>query len=205
VKILIDFREKPSGLPALLSTDFTVEMSSLPTGDYIINNHITIERKTAADFPISIIDQRLFTQVARMKKHCRNPLLLIEGNPYTTGMNIHPLAIRGAILSVQTSWQIPVLFSNSIADTKEIFILIGKQDTAFHETFLPRGGYRPKRLANQRFYILQGLPGIGPQLARRLLEHFKTITKVVNASVYELSKVEGIGPNKAETIRKVLG
>jgi len=36
-----------------------------------------------------------------------------------------------------------------------------------------RGGYRPKRLKSKKLYILQGLPQVGPIIAKRLIKHFK--------------------------------
>jgi ERCC4-type nuclease len=53
-------------------------------------------------------------------------------------------------------------------------------------------------------YILQSLPKVGPKLAKKLLQHFKSISNVINASAQDLSKIEGIGKITAEKIRKVL-
>ena len=44
-KILIDYREKNSLVPSILSKDFEIEFKQLPVADYIINN-TAIERKT---------------------------------------------------------------------------------------------------------------------------------------------------------------
>ena len=67
-----------------------------------------------------------------------------------------------------------------------------------------RGGYRPKRLKSKQLYILQGLPKVGPKIAKRLLRHFKSISKVMSASAQDLSKIDGIGKISAEKIREVL-
>ena len=67
-----------------------------------------------------------------------------------------------------------------------------------------RGGYRIKRLKSKQLYILQGLPKVGPKLAKRLLRHFKSVSKVMNASVRALTEVDGIGKISAERIREVL-
>ena len=75
MKIRIDYREKDSGLIDLLKAmDLSVEIGRLSYGDYIINEAITIERKTARDFLISIIDGRLFRQLSCLKKNCQRPL-----------------------------------------------------------------------------------------------------------------------------------
>jgi len=62
--IIIDCREKSSGLQELLAAHFTIAVKKIPYGDYLINDRITVERKTARDFLISIIDLRLFKQAA---------------------------------------------------------------------------------------------------------------------------------------------
>ena len=56
LKITIDYRETVSGITDLLkSSGALVKIAKLSYGDYIINDTITVERKTAKDFLISII------------------------------------------------------------------------------------------------------------------------------------------------------
>jgi len=205
LKIRVDYREKASGLVDLLKTeDVFIEVKKVPYGDYVINDSITIERKTAKDFLVSIIDGRLFNQLSNLKKHCLNPILLIEGNPYKAELNFDPLAIKEALLSAQAIWYIPVIFSRSKEDTRNILLMIGKQDQTYMDVVPLRGGYRPKRLKSKQLYLLQGLPQIGPLLAKRLIEHFHSVSHVMNASIEELTEVDGIGRASAEKIREVL-
>ncbi|MEO8211435.1 MAG: ERCC4 domain-containing protein, partial [bacterium] len=80
IKITCDFREKHSGIPKLLADNkVNVSFSSLSTGDYIINDQIIVERKTAEDFIQSIMDNRLFEQCSKLKKDSRRVLILMEG------------------------------------------------------------------------------------------------------------------------------
>lgn len=202
--VIIDYREKSSGLQDLLAAHFTIALKKIPYGDYLINNRITVERKTARDFLISIIDLRLFKQAASLKKYCSNPLLLIEGNPYATGLGFDPKAIKGAILSLQSCWQIPIIFSHSKEDSVEILAMIGRQDEVVTNVVHMRGGYRPKKLKSRQLYLLQGLPDIGPKLANSLLDHFKSAFLVMSATIEELMEVEGVGQTRASRIREVL-
>jgi DNA excision repair protein ERCC-4 len=205
LNIRVDYREKASGLCDLLKREgVSLEIKKVPYGDYVINDSITVERKTAKDFLISIIDGRLFNQLSNLKKHCRRPVLLIEGNPYKTELNFDPTAIKGALLSAQAVWYIPVIFSRSKEDTKDILLMIGRQDEIYMDVVPLRGGYRPKRLKSKQLYLLQGLPQIGPLLAKKLIEHFRSVSHVMNASVKELTEVDGIGKVSAEKIREVL-
>lgn len=205
MKIKVDFREKASGIIELFrEEEISLEIGKIPYGDYIINEAITIERKTARDFLISIIDGRLFNQLANLKKKCIHPLLLIEGNPFETDLQFDPLAIKGALISTQAIWYIPIVYSESIQETKNIFLMMGRQDETFSDVVPLRGGYRPKRLKSRQLYILQGLPQVGPTLAKRLLDHFGSVSKMISASIEELMKVEGIGKESAKKIRDVL-
>ena len=70
---------------------------------------------------------------------------------------------------------------------------------------LRRYDRKPKRLASRKLYMLQGLPGVGPALAHRLLLEFGSVERVVTADEEELMRVRGVGRQKAARIRELLG
>jgi DNA excision repair protein ERCC-4 len=86
IEIIADHREIASRVPSALSDlNIEPEIRTLKHGDYIINNQIIIERKTKDDFVQSLMQQKLFIQVANLRKNAKfRPILLIEGNPYHT-------------------------------------------------------------------------------------------------------------------------
>lgn len=205
MKIIADYREQESGIIDLLKErNIDTEIKKIAFGDYIINEWITVERKTSKDFLVSIISGRLFVQLKNLRRKCDSPILLIEGNPFKTDLNFNENAIRGALLSIQTIWYMPIIISRSKEDTRDMFIMIGKQDDAKAESVPIRSGYRPKKLKSRQLYVLQGLPEVGPVLSKRLLDHFKSISNITNALTDELTKVKGIGKVSAEKIREVL-
>jgi DNA excision repair protein ERCC-4 len=205
LKITVDYRETASGITDLLKNNGAlVEIAKLSYGDYIINDTITVERKTAKDFLISIIDGRLFNQLSNLKKFCNHPILLIEGNPYETDHNFDRMAIKGALVSTQTIWYVPVVFSRTKEDSRDILLMISRQVGICIDVVPLRGGYRPKRLKSKQLYLLQGFPQVGPKLAKRLILHFNSVSKIMNASVQALTEVDGIGKISAERIREVL-
>lgn len=205
MKIVVDYREKASGIIDLLSAaGVHVEVGKVIYGDYVINSAITVERKTARDFLISLLDGRLFTQVSNLKRHCVHPVVLIEGNPFKTGLDFDEAAIKGALISIQAIWYVPIMYSRSKEETKDILLMIGRQEETNMHVVPLRGGYRPRRLKSRQLYILQGLPRVGPTAAKRLLEHFRSVTNAMNAPVEELIQVDGIGRASAEKIREVL-
>lgn len=205
LKITVDYRETTSGLTDLLkNSGALVEIAKLSYGDYIINDTITVERKTAKDFLISIIDGRLFNQLSNLKKFCNHPILLIEGNPYETEHNFDRMAIKGTLISVQTIWYVPIIFSRTTEDSRDILLMISRQLGTSIDVVPLRKGYRPKRIKSKQLYLLQGFPQVGPKLAKRLILHFKSVSKIMNASVQALTEVDGIGMISAQKIREVL-
>ncbi len=204
MRITVDYRERSSGLVELLEKHCEVEIGSLACGDYRINNHILVERKTARDLLLSIIDHRFFRQIRRMKNLFYRTLLIVEGDPFRTDLKVPPEAVKGALLSCQVIWQMPVIFSTSTKDTAEILMNMGRQIEKHNDVVLLRGGYRPRRLRTRQLYFLQGLTGVGPILAKRLLEHFGSPRNVLNSTEAELSAVEGVGNGRASAILEVL-
>lgn len=205
LKITVDYRETASGITDLLkNSGALVKIAKMSYGDYIINDTITVERKTAKDFLISIIDGRLFNQLSNLKRFSNHPILLIEGNPYETQHNFDRMAIKGALVSTQTTWYVPVIFSRTKEDSRDILLMISRQVKTCIDVVPLRGGYRPKRIKSKQLYLLHGFPQIGPKLAKRLILHFKSVSKIMNAPVQALTEVDGIGKIAAEGIREVL-
>jgi DNA excision repair protein ERCC-4 len=205
MRIIVDDREWRTGIAELLQNSrIDVTVKRLLYGDYLVDGKLVVERKTANDFVVSILDGRLFKQIRVLKKIRWRVVLMIEGDPYQTGHRIKPKAVRGALTSVSAVWQVPVIYSSSTQDTASLLQILADQ-LKFKQDVLPlRGSYRPKRLRNRQLYILQGLPGVGAKLARRLLLHFKSVSGVFSASVNELAEVDGVGPVVAGKIRAVL-
>ena len=93
---------------------------------------------------------------------------------------------------------------------------INQEDSAWHIEHLfkqrnrigrARGflvGYKPKHLNGHKIGILMRLPGIGNKTAKSLLDHFETITNIVNASEKELIEVDGVGKKTANIIKYVV-
>lgn len=203
--IQVDYREKHAKLPELLRVaGFDVEIKHLPLCDYTIEHAIYIERKTGHDLAISIIDGRLFKQASKMKRSSSRCLFLIEGSPYDTNIDISKDSIRGALLSLQAIWYIPVIFAADSGQACLIFAMLSNQWRKTSPLIGLRHGNRPKKLITRKLHLIQGLPYIGPLLAKRLLDHFATVQNVMNASEQELAQVEGIGQIKARMIRTVL-
>lgn len=207
IKITVDDREQSSGVPQILAAmdDVTAVIRRLPLADYDLDGRLLVERKTLPDFAVSVIDGRLFRQMTRLAMSPLKGVLVLEGRSrdlHNTG--IRREAIQGALITTSLILGIPVLRSFDPEETARLIIFAARQLNFAAAGGLPRSGYRPKGRRKRQLYILQSLPGVGPARAARLLDHFGSVQKVLNASVESIAGVEGIGPETARGIEQIV-
>lgn len=205
-QLLVDPSERQSALLGAVqrSGTFDVRIVRLTTGDYLIDNEVLIERKTVGDFAASLVDGRLFPQAARLAHSRYRSLLLIEGPPPASMPDVHPHALEGALVSLAAMWRLPVLHSRDPEHSFRILQFLADQAGRQPHRVLRRFDRKPKRLASRRLFLLQGLPGVGPALAHRLLCHFGSVERVLTVDAATLAKVRGIGVKKAARIRELV-
>jgi Fanconi anemia group M protein len=152
-----------------------------------------------------LIDGRLLNQAELLRETFERPVIVLEGEGLYEQRAIHPNAIRGALAALTVDLGISIVPTVDEEDTACLLAAMAKREQAqeFKEVVLRRKISGLTLAENQRF-ILEGLPGISVVLAKRLLEHFKTVERVMGASEKELTKVHGIGKEKARMIRKIL-
>lgn len=224
-KIIIDYREKNSLVASnLIKLGLDIEFRELKIGDYIVRN-VVIERKTIPDFISSMLNHRLIKQIEELKQY-ENKLLIIEGlseqelyednkegiNPYvisteairnnlsefrgkskkTRGLSSN--AIRGFLLSILLKHKIPIIFAKNPEDSAKFINILSKKKEKEINLNAKKKTLNKKE---QMQFIIEGFPGIGPKTAKKLLEKFKTIQNIVNASEAELKEILG---KRAETI-----
>jgi Fanconi anemia group M protein len=206
-QLAVDHSEAHSGLLDAVrrSAGFEVQMARLAAGDYLIDNEVLIERKSVADFAASLIDGRLLPQVARLAHSRYRSLLLIEGPPPASIPDVHPHSLEGALVSIAVMWRLPVLHSSDSEQSARMLLFLADQVRGPQQRVLRRFDRKPKRLASRRLFLLQGLPGIGPALAHRLLCYFGSIERIVTVDAATLAEVRGIGARKAARIRELVG
>lgn len=184
--------------------DFDVRMEHLTVGDYCLDRGIVVERKTHADFAVSLADGRLFLQAAKLARCPHRPVILLEGPRPARMPDVHPHALKGAMVSLAVMWRLPVLCARNPEDSLRILRFLANQLGTSDDGVLKRYDRKPKRLASRKLYMLQGLPGVGPALAHRLLLEFGCVERVVTADEEALMRVGGIGREKAARIRNVM-
>ncbi len=203
-RVVVDERERASGVPELLKTfGLRVERRMLDVGDYVVSSDCAVERKEARDFVQSLYSGRLFDQAYRLSEEYVKPVLVVEGELSVLLKEMaKPRAFWGALTTLAFNYGLHVFFTVDVRQTAEVVYALARRRVGLH----PKGPLVRKRLGRKRdlsqlqLLLVSGLPGIGVKLANRLLGRFGSLRRVFSASVAELSSVNGLGRAKAEKI-----
>ena len=200
-KITVDYREKNSlVISELIKLGCEVELKQLKVADYIVKD-VAIERKTVSDFISSMINHRLQNQIEELQQY-KNKLLIIEGieeqELYPEENGVNPNAVRGFLLSILLKHKIPIIFTKDSEDTAKFMLVLAKKQEKEISLNAKKKSFNKKE---QMQFIIEGFPGVGPKTSKKLLEEFKTIREVINASEEELKKILG---KKSEGFKKII-
>lgn len=202
--VFADYREKGSGvLKELIELGISLKLEMLDVADYVLSPRCAVEFKTVEDFVQSIIDGRLLEQLKNLKQSYDRPVIIVEGSQDLFKVrNIHPNAIRGMLATIAVSYGVPIIYTKDPKDTAAQLLAIAKREQALQkDSWQPHAEKHVSTIAEQQEYIVSSLPNVGLNLAKELLEHFKSVKNVVNASEEDLKKVEGVGEKKAKSIK----
>lgn len=187
-EIIADIHEKDSMILAeLKEKNINLIIRPLKVGDYLIGNTI-IERKTSNDLISSMLSKRLVEQLKNMQQY-KNKLLIIEGGiELEENSKLNPNSIRGFILSIINNWETPIIFTKNPEDTADYLAVLAKQQikTKIQMSLHSR---IPKTKSEQKKYILESFPNIGPKTAEKLIKKFKNLNNVFNANEEDLKPI----------------
>jgi len=220
IRIVIDEREKNSGIPDLLKkSGVRLDFSQLAVGDYIVAPEIAVERKTISDLVSSIYDGRLYVQCSELVKHYQKPVVVIQGNladlvqmPDIRGRKeIRRLVDRtalayDALATVAADFRVPIIHTPTAGQTAQLLISLASKGLQEGKAAGPllRKIKKENPIYTQQLSVLASIPGVGEKLAARMLLKFRTPHRALNASAVELATIPGFGLARAERVRKVL-
>ena len=200
--IVVDDRETSSKVVEHLhSLGASLSVQRLPYGDYLAGDRIVVERKTTRDFVDTLIERDLFGQLKGLAGHALRPVLILEGGDLYGERDVNPNALRGALAAIAIDLGITPFFTRDPEETAQMLIVLARREE--------EGGERTGRLPFRKAYqsvteeqerIIGSFPEIGLKNARLLLDHFRTIQAIANASTGELAEVKGIGEKRAKRI-----
>ena len=204
--LVVDSREIRSGMLTRLHTMGVPTMTQeMPAGDYSIGPYL-IERKTANDLAASIMDGRLFEQAELVCNSAERPMLLIEGDITRITSQIQTEALMGAISTLTVFWSLQVVQLPDMDTTARYLARLHKHLTEGLGYEVPTRVQKPRVAPDGAAaqYIVSGLPGVGPELARKLLGHFGCARAVFQATESDLRQCKGVGPTTAKNIAQAL-
>jgi ERCC4-type nuclease len=199
----VDDREaRGCGVSLLLTgKGATVSVRRLRVGDYVIEGKAVLERKRVPDFLSSLFEGRLFGQASRLADSPLRPLLILEGTTSEwTRRQVRREAIQGALLTLSVVYGIPVLRSQSEAETARLIAFTARQLQGGPAATLVRWGRRPRGKRAIQIRVLSSLPSVGLKRAQRLLGHFRSLEAIMAATPNDLEAVVGIGKRTAQSI-----
>ncbi len=205
VEIYADEREQRNSeiIDELEGLGAKVNVKMLSVADFILSARCAAERKTRNDFEASIIDGRLFTQAQHLKENYERVIMVIEGK--LNEERVRRGAVLGAYSSLMINYGISLFFTRDAKGTAEILFAIAKYEQLSKKQPLRLFAKRKAlTIPEQQRAIIESLPGVGPKLARNMLEHFVSIENIISASEKELQEVDKMGKKKAKVIRNIL-
>ena len=223
MKLQIDNRESNNRIHSACQffTDYQIEVGSFPVGDFIFDDRVVFEYKTANDIISSIIDGRVFRQVERMKQYPFNYVIVVgnvsatinerNGNYWNRKNQVKQFTVRnylGALARLQIESRVIHVDNNQQAWTIMDF-LVKKLLT---ENPNIRGVDRPKATLSDPIatflscIYINDSQRLGIKTAVMIREYLKleNLSDLLAVTYNDLVKVKGVGSKTARRIMDVL-
>ncbi len=162
----------------------TYDLEQLDVADIVVSEEVAIERKEGFDFVSSIMDNRLFEQLLRLKDTYKYSILILEGLNdkvfENTGMKLS--SIYGALSFVSYKLGISVIPTRNIEDTAIVIERIAhREQVKDGMPLLSRKAPKAMSKKERRTFIIEGLVDIGPKKAKALVDRYKTPHQIFKA------------------------
>ncbi len=177
-----------------------------------------VQRKEISDLLASAADGRLSRELQQVVD-LETAVVVMEGIPhYTTegvlvdggfGRSWTAQQIMGLVWSIQKRG---VWMANTKSVDETILYVLGLMQWSQkerHNTAVKRAGVVSVWGGNpdaKEFacHLLQGIPGVGPEIAAKVYDHFGRVPWRWDVTAEELMKIDGVGRKKAETMMRAL-
>ena len=183
--IIMDERERGEIRSVFETIPCQLRIKTLDIADYIISKEIAIERKRGDDLVASICDNRFFSQLEKLKKYYRKPLIILE-NPKRMfdRKGVYESSIYGAIVYAIYKMKIAIFPTKDAKETAETiwsFAKFVQKSDKFQ--YIPIEVEQEKISVDSQLFFLEGLLQVSEKKANILLNHFKTPYKVLQAII----------------------
>jgi ERCC4-type nuclease len=207
LRIIVDERERPSGVAEeLRSLGAMVEYRVLDIADYIVGQY-AVERKSVRDFVSSLYSGRLFDQGYRLGEAYQVRILIVEGDLWeVVGRQKNPRSLWGAVISAVLDFGLNTFFTPDEKQTGQFLYTLAKGSRYKSGIKGPPLIVRKPRTRDMKLTqlsVLSGLPGVGPSLAKQLLEYFGSLRRTFAASTTDMAVGARLGRARALALTRL--
>ena len=201
--VRVDTREKGRIITRLESlAGVTLEFVEMDLGDYLLPGDLIIERKSATDLILSVVDRSLWDKVAKLRSQHEQVVYIVEGDLYTARFHQQALDIHRALAMMVVTHGVTILPSPDAENSGMLIYLLGLAAAEGIATAERPG--KPTIRRDAQLYLLASLPGVDSDRAEALLRHFGSARAVLAADADALAAVEGMDIERASRITEVL-
>lgn len=202
-------------------SDYTIETGSYPVGDFIFDDKVVFEYKTAHDIISSIIDGRVFRQVERMKQYPFHYVIIVgdvartinerNASYWNRGNQIKNFTVRnylGALARLQIESKVIHVDNNQQAWTIMDFICnkLLKDNPNIHSVDRPKATLSDPIATFLSCIYVNSSQRLGIKIAVTIREylHLESLSDLLNVTYDDLVSVKGVGSKTARRIMDVL-
>ena len=224
MKLCIDNRESKTRINSarqFFEDDYTIETGNYPIGDYIFDNKVCFEYKTANDIISSIIDGRVFRQAEKMKQYPYSYIIIIgdvagtinerNANYWNRRNNVKQFTVRnylGALARLNIDSHVIHVDNNQQCWILMDFLV----KKLLSDNPNMKGVEKPILLLSDPIatfiscIYVNGTQRVGIKQAVMIREylHLETLEDLLSVSYDDLIKVKGVGKKTARSIMEVL-
>ena len=224
VKLCIDNRESNTRIDSacqFFNDEYTIETDNYPVGDFIFDDKVVFEYKTAPDMVSSVIDGRVFRQVERMKQYPYHYVIIVgnvaeeinqrNANYWNRRNQVRQFTVRnylGALARLNIETKVIHVDNNQQCWVLMDFLVKKLLD----ENPNVRGVDRPKATLSDPIatflsciYVNDSQRlGIKTAVMIREYLHLESLSDLLEVSYDDLVKVKGVGSKTARKIVEVL-
>lgn len=133
--IRVDTRERGKVITRLEQNEgVSLEFVEMEVGDYILPNGVAIERKSATDLILSVVDGSIWEKVAKLKQVSEKVIYIVEGDLYTARFHQSALDVHRALAHMVIRHDVAVLPSCDAENSAMLIYLMGVQALALKAT-----------------------------------------------------------------------
>jgi ERCC4-type nuclease len=207
LRIIVDERERPSGVAEeLRSLGAMVEYRVLDIADYIVGQY-AVERKSVRNFVSSLYSGRLFDQGYRLGEAYQVRILIVEGDLWeVVGRQKNPRSLWGAVISAVLDFGLNTFFTPDEKQTGQFLYTLAKGSrykSGIKDPPLIVRKPRTRDMKLTQLSVLSGLPGVGPSLAKQLLEYFGSLRRTFAASTTDMAVGARLGRARALALTRL--